>query len=364
MGVLNFIFAKENKELYQENDKLQEIKKELEHYIFYLYDKVLIIAEIKNKFYDIKNLKHGFIEEDKKNFITKKKPYEDFLEIEDDSKMFLYYKGWINRRLKRINKILLLELKSKYGTINTKNTIVETINILKQHIEDNTQKEQLNNILTFLEILDKLSFNLKQQQNYIKSICPLKEYNTQIHEILLDEKFLNLIREELNLFFGENLNEQNFNMYPAIISRKIHINEFPLNSTLEDLIKNNIEKIKKNKKEKKQETIICYHARPREITKPLLPIELKFKSTGFFVDLDKEEAINIVCAIYNIEKVNVEVYQLEIPNNLFKLAIRDKFNDNIFKNFEMLNSYIFRPTSFPKFNEFYLKNLIICNKIS
>lgn len=366
MSILKHLFSKDiNKEFLSENKDLENIKYEIEHYLYYLYEKVSILIEIKNKFYDIKNRKAGFIQEDEKNFMKKNRNVEDFGVSYEDKNKHYYYKGWVNRRLKRVRKILLLELKAKDGgVLVTKKDISKTIRILNESLNQELVGKENQELKVFVEKLEILNKNLIKQISIIEELYPISNWDEDVHENLISQDLLILIGNEIKILFDESVDISNFNIFPGLISRKIHESQIPINSTLNNLIQKNIQKVKENKKEEKLELVKCYHARPKQITKELLPLELKTKSTGFFVDMNKEEAINIVSSLYDISKMEVEVFEITIPRNLFKYAVKDNFDDSAFKTFEMVDSYIFKPTVFPRFNEFYLKGLITCKKLT
>ncbi len=362
MGIFNYIFSNELKIYYSENDKLKEIKQEFETYLYLLYEKVSLIIEIKNKYYDIQGRKTGFIKEDEEKFLKKIKEVEEYGRVYDDKNINFYYKRWTNKKLKRIFKILSLELKSKSGIKTEKKNIAEIINYIKKYFKSLENQNEINYLNDFLKNLEEVEKNLYLQLEYLNNIYPIKHWTYELHETIISDNFLNLIESEIFLIFEKKPENSNFNMFPAIISKSIHENSLPMNSVLNNLIQKNIEKIKENKKIKEDEKIefvICYHARPKQITIPLFPLELKTKSTGFFLDTNKDEAMNIVGRLYNIPKMDIEVFEIKIPKNLFKYAIKDYNDDTAFKNFEMTNSYIFKPTIFPKLNEFYIKGLII-----
>lgn len=365
MDLFGWIFSNgEFKKYYDEIKNLEEIKKELEHYLFYIYEKVCIVVEIKNKFHDIKNRSKGYIKEDEKNFQKFDMELSEYGNIiEKPGKLEFYYKKWTNRRLKRIKKILDLEVKSKYGLINQNRNIVQVLEILEKEINSDSKEvsffESLNNLIRVLKN------NLELQYSELNKIYPISSWNLELHENLISQKFLHLIREEIKLVFKYDLDEENYNNFPAVISMAIHKGKLETNTYLGDLISNKISKLKEKKKIEKNGWVTCYHARPVYVTSPLFPLDTKTKETGFFVDTEFDEAIGIVKSIYNIHDNEIEVYELKVPINLFKYAIKDTNNDEQLKEVEDMNdSYIFRPSDFLKFNEFYMKGLIIVKKVT
>lgn len=366
MTIIDNIFDDEDiKKQYDEIKHLNEVKKAFEIYLFHIYEKINIILEIRNKYYDIVNRKQGFITQDESKFQRFDLSLLEYGgKVFDDKNMNYYFKRWTNKRLKRILKILNMELKNNGIFLNSKKNILEILKDLKENFEMSyveNENESLNNLIT---LFNNLIRNLNEQLNYFQNIYPIKNWSLENHSSIIDNRILNLISVEVKLVFDKNISSDYFNNLPGIISRAIHEMNIPTNTELNKLINLHIQKVKSKKGNSKINFVKCYHARPIQILKPVFPLSTREKSTGFYVDLDMGEAIEIIKAIYGVNEANIEVYELELPNNLFKLTNNDFMDDSAFKNFEMTNSYVFKPTTYPVINESYIKGLIKVKKIT
>ena len=84
---------------------------------------------------------------------------------------------------------------------------------------------------------------------------------------------------------------------------------------------------------------------------------------GFFVDTNLRETVECVRKLYNLRSNNeIEVFELKIPENLFKLAKPDT-NDPGPLRTSLDHSYIFKPSDIPKFNEYIKKGLVVTKKL-
>lgn len=347
---------------YDEIDSIRPLMQSFENYIYTIYEKVEIIVLILNKYHDIRNEEKGYIFDDEKNFayVNGKKDYENY-----ERKKAYYYKGWLNRRLKRIKKILEMDIKSSRVMHAQDETIVDIITKLKLQIGENCFNDDIEIMNKILEMLDKLEINLKKQYYAIQKAYKIENWDMETHQNIFGKEFLKLIKEEISIIFdGKNVGD-NYNNYLALISSSIHNHDIPIESLLAKLINENIKKIKQNKSLENMERVACFHARPIFSTSPLFPLDIKNKETGFFVDTDPNETIAIVKNFYNIEDSDVELFKIVMPKNIFKYSLEDKNDPTALKlTTEMDKSWVFRPSSFPKLNEFYIKGLITVEKVT
>lgn len=361
MSIINSLYSKEIKQLVDEEKQLEKIKKEFERYIFSVYEKVSIIVEIQNKIYDIKKKEKGYLKDEHHHYMVQRGLNGTLNDHFNENKFNNYYKNWINKRLKRVIHIINLEIQSKNSPENIEDDIITLLNTFQ-----NTLEQQTNEFYTtFLKTIKTLQETIKFQKTYFSKIYPLETWSIEIHEELFTNQLFQSINQELQLLFGESIQfNENYNNLPALISKAIHETNIPDDAFLKHLIEEKISKIKQKRDNKTNNTIVCYHARPITKTEPLFPLDTKTKSSGFFIDTNKQEALQIVESIYQEDRNNLEIFELKIPENLFKYAIEDPFPVDSLKDVEEIsNSYIFRPTAFPKCNEFYIKGLIECEKI-
>ncbi|MEC8221164.1 MAG: hypothetical protein VX028_03755 [Nanoarchaeota archaeon] len=361
MSLLAKLFSpKIYKKYYSEIDDLKEISHLFELYVYHVYEKVQLFVEIKNKYHDLKGKNKGYVLEDQEKFV-KKHYIKDLGFVDSEDKfMPLFYTKWINKKLKRLIKIYNLELKN--FSENQQN-IIHVLSYLKNNFESRFVSEDLLLLEELSKSFEELRKIISVQINEINSLYPLEKWSMELHNNLFTENFEISISKEISLLFNENLREYNFNNYLAIISKHIHELDIPLESKLNYLIKTKLQKIKEKKPEiksrEKLSYVKCFHARPIYNTKPILPLDSKSKEAGFFLDLDIIEAKNIVKSIYHVEDSQIEVFELLIPKSLFKESVVDVNEDSSLKYVDdMVNSYVFKPSSFPKINEFFIKGLI------
>ncbi|MFH1510760.1 MAG: hypothetical protein ABIF10_03645 [Candidatus Woesearchaeota archaeon] len=356
MGIIRLLFTDKNvRKYYKNNDDLNRILHEFETYVFYVYEKVSIVAEIKNKAYDIAYRNKGFIKEDEQRFDKKKFEADRYKK----DKLEYYFRGWTDKRLKRIMKIISLELKSPEGVRVEQANIIECISEMKNCFDSKDATEADSTLRKIVNMLHKLEDNLAQQKQELDKLYPLRlrwkkgEWSYEQHRQLFPEGFLRLLQEELQLIFGTRVT-QDYNCYPALVSKAIHEQSLPEESTLRRMIETNIKKIKQNKNLTSR-YITCYHAKPITVHGGIFPLSPQEKSTGFFVDTDMKETIQVVSRIYGVGQNEVIIYELQIPENIFRYAIPDTLSGY---KIEVDHSYVFRPTAFPKLNEFYEKGII------
>ena len=355
MTILQRIFSDPQlKPYYLKADELKAIRNEFEHYIYSVYEKSKIIAEIKNKYYDIKYKDKGYIDQDIKNKTRRKK-------LINQDKLYIVYKKWTNTKLKRLIKIFNLEIESKYSVIRQDRDIVRCIKDLRTYFRDKGADESIEPLYDMHDDLKKLEGYVKNQLHELKKVYPLKDWSEESHEKIISEKFLMNFREEIRILFNLSNLKDNYNYYPALISEAIHLHKIPKETTLKRLIDDTIQDIKKNRPTKNMRKRVCYHARPVNVTKPLFPIGRK--SSGFFVDTNLNETISFVQKFYNLQSPHeVEVFELKIPENLFKHAMDDRFDPEPLK-VSLDHSYTFRPSIIPKINEYFKKGLIVTKKL-
>jgi len=359
MALINTLFQNEDvyKKYYLEIGSLKKIREEFEQYVFLVYDKISVIVEILNAYHDINNSDRGYIRDHEEVF-------------KKDSNMNFYFKRWTNKRLKRIKKILALEVKSRFGISTRKRNIVDVINLLNNHFSsvDNKEVSMLNQLLGELNILES---NLNKQMNIIDSIYPIKDWNLDVHSNLFSGEFMELIKKEISLIFKDRFLDTNYNNYLAVISKAVYDANLPTQSILNNLVSEKVSilnKMKKNSKDQLDSNLVtCYHARPIFVKDNLFPLDTKFKETGFFVDTDLAETINIVKLIYDLQEKDIETYKIIMPKNLFDLSIIDTKDFLGFEgrgNYSLEYSRIFKPSLFSKLNEFYIKGLISYEKVT
>lgn len=349
MSLLNDIYSGENYKIISK--ELADIKSDLhlfENYCFLIYEKFSIYVEIKNKYFDIKKRYNGYL-----NDIEKSSKFNS------EKKLNFYFKGWTNRKLKRIIKILKLEIRKDEELISKDTDIAQIVLKLND-------KLKLKSEMSFFEELSKklqyISINLKNQLKYFNSIYPLLEWNFEIHDKLFNDRntYLDsLLKEELKTFFGFKSLNENYNDFPALISESIHHHNIPEETYLGKLVKDKIRILKScRKQEKLSEFITVFHARAFYEQSPLFPLDTKYKNAGFFVDLNLNETRTIVREISGHSENEIVVFKIEMPLNLFKLFIPDNHSTQALKDVSLDNSYVLRPSDFPKFNEFYKKGLV------
>jgi hypothetical protein len=350
MTLLQRLFADPQiKPYYLEVDELKELREEFENYLFLIYEKTNIIVLILNKYYDINYKEKGYIDDE----VKRKKLIEK-------NKLYKYYLGWTNRRLKRIMKIFKLELKSKVGLIKQERDIIKCINDLKKYFEEKGIYESIESLQKIHRDFRELEKIIRAQKKELDTIYPLKEWSEEKHKDIFSKDFLKNLKKEIEIIFDSNNITNNYNYYPALISEGMHKHKIPDETILRKLIDNTIEKIKEKRKEKKIRTIKCYHARPIHVTKPLFPIGIS--NSGFFVDKNLNETVNFIKKFYRLRNDQIEVYELEIPLNLFKLSMPDPFDPEPLKT-TLDHSYLFKPTVIPKINEYFKKGILKSKRV-
>lgn len=328
------------------SDKTRNIRKDFEHYLFFAYDKACAVADVKNMYYDIKSRNKGFIREHEKIFmkgnfaVGNKNVHKD--------RSLLYFKRWTNTRLKRVKRILDLDAKPLQKNSE------DIMHCLSEYIKMQCLGSGCN-LEQICDITPALSEHLQTQKDYLDSIYPIENWTLEQHKELFDDSFMNALKEEFRLLFSPVLQADNYNLYPAIISRAMHKNEIPEKTCLGKLLRQRINKLHQNRPPKNIQTIDCYHARPIFVRGDLFPLDTRKKSTGFFVDTDPGEAKDIIQKIYQLENYEVDLYHIKMPENLFKRSKDDTQDGHIFP---LENSYVFRVSDFRYINEFYVKGLI------
>ncbi|MFT4243832.1 MAG: hypothetical protein ACMXYB_00055 [Candidatus Woesearchaeota archaeon] len=329
-----------------ETKSLKIIKQHLEQYIFYIYQKVEIIVGIQNKFYDIKNAQKGYIREDEKVF-------------KNPDKQYIFYKRWINNRLKKINKILQGEFNSSKNSITTQKKAVYLLILqLKNDFKEIESNQYIDELQNILELLERWEKNLEKQTQIFSKLYPIQNWTIELHEKLISNELLNLIKEEIRIVFNLEFTSNNYNEFLVAISRAVHTTNIEHLEVLTQLIEKKNSKIKEKKQIDTLKFELFYHARPKFTHKPLFPLDTEDKSAGFFVDSDLDETIRIVCRMYNIEVRDLEVFEITMPVNLSKFAIYDPNDFDSLKIGDIDNSWVFKPTIFPNLNDFYSKGLI------
>ncbi|MGM5484136.1 MAG: hypothetical protein ACQER9_04450 [Nanobdellota archaeon] len=328
--------------IYKEN--LNNSIKKIEIYIYHIYEKVNIIVEVKNKYYDIKHKNKGFIDKDKKIF---QKNHNGIPHPEKKDKSLFYFKKWTNNRLKRIKKILDLELKHLEKP-------TENIADYCNKIKDNVNDEKL------IDLLNKLNIILNKQIEYINSIYPIKNWDLYTHGNLFPDYFMNMINDELSIIFGTH-KVKNYNELIGLLVKKLSSQDVPIDTMLYKLLETN-----HNKTVSKNEDVIkVFHARPVYDHSILFPLDVKTKETGFYVDKDPYEARNIVTNIYNIRSCEIRVYEILMPFVLFKNAKEDINSDEWLRERGSLKyAFVFKPSDYSKLNYFFHKNRIIIKDIT
>lgn len=342
----------------KETSEIRIIINELEHYIFSLYDKLNVYAEIKNKYYDIVNSSRGYIKNEETNFIKNG-------QIINNNKFLFYFKGWTNRRLKRILNIINLELRFDGTIYNKTGDVINCISKIEEEIKKNEFRDDYETSQILLKIISSLKINLEKQKKILKLIYPIKDWSLENHENLFTKEFDDLIKNEICTIFGFNSIENNYNDYPGLVSKQIHDSKIPSITCLGKLISKHMYYVKEHRQQEKiSHWITAYHVYPIYAKGKIFPLDIKLKNTGFFVDLNLDETKDIIKNIYDVKDTELEIYKLEIPINLFKLFILDTNDVTVLKDVELENSYVLKPTDFPKFNEYYRKGLIKITKIN
>ncbi|MCB9361931.1 hypothetical protein H6504_00710 [Candidatus Woesearchaeota archaeon] len=364
MHILHYLFDHPHiRMFYHEQKDLRELRRSFEMYVFSVYDKVRIITEIQNKVFDIRNENGGFIDDDKKNFALRAQPLGN-VNYEKDRKP-MYYKGWVNRRLKQIKKILHLELRSKHS-VQHMVSIIDAVNGIENRLSKVRNKHAAEELEELRERLHRLVSNLEHQQAFIDELYPLKNWSLNAQDTLFTKSFSDSVFEEIRLLFNMQLTTRNYNCYQAEIAKAIHQHDIPHDSFLGKLIEEHIAKVNGRKISNLGSMVTCYHARPIYIRGPLFPLDARKKSTGFFVDTSAAETRMVVEKIYGITNPSeVEVFKLQIPRNVFRYALRDNNDSNEVSLMgpSLEHSKVFRPTFFPNLNEFYTKGLIIVQRL-
>lgn len=361
MNVFSGIFLDQSlRKYYLHSLKLRKIRKEFEHYLFFLYEKIEKIVEMRNKCYDIMQRDRGYIREDEKSFYTGSRY---------SHRMTQYYKRWANKRLKRIRKILDIQFSSRYGIKNQERDIAACIDDLARHFRSEADRDieeaERQKLLGLYSQLNKLAAVLQGQRKKLELITSekgnLSKWSHDIQKNMFDDDFMLLLREEIRILFNEGFSSLNYNDFQAEVREAIRKHSLPAESILSGLIEAQNRAIRENRKEQEMQSLVCYHARPRVVTGPVFPLDSRMKSTGFFVDEDRKEALMVVRKLYPED--DLELYQITFPEKFYrKKAIPDTHDESMLK-MKMDNARIIRATDFPAANELYRKGLITVKKL-
>jgi hypothetical protein len=345
------------KQYYLEEEQLEDLRDAFEHYLFSLHEKVAVIAQILNKAHCIRKRDRGYIKADE-NVIWKSK--DEIHRNNQEKKLAFYFKGWVNRRLKRVLKLIKLEIKSPYGLDTELEDIAECVRQIRTHMEGHADYAEVVALQRLAQQLQVLERTLNEQKQILEHIYPLKEWSLHAHTNIFPETFLTLIAREIKvLFAGKGPIPGDYNLYQGLVSQALHTHDLPADTMIRRLLDHRIEKVKTIRSVEKEPRKKLYHGRPIYMTTPLIPLKIKGKNAGFFVDTDPWECVIIIQQIYGIQRHDIELFEIDIPKSFFKRFIQDTHSADGYRGrTQAANSYVLRPTDFPDFNELFLKGLI------
>lgn len=318
-----------------------------EHYAAHLLEKVQIIVDIYAKFYDIKHARMGFIREDELRF-SKRSPQGSIIHDQKNRSLW-YFKGWVNRRLKRIQRIMRLEVRENHTTLELEHSAVTCAEAIANKLAQSEEHRELH------ELFCALTRTLLLQERELSQIYPLKNWTLEAHGQLLSDTFMKAIRSEIQLVTGKQITTTGCTTYPGIIITAFREHKLPAEGIIQHLIEKNNAYAASNLGPE----VRCYHARPIFNNAPLFPLRIKHRETGFFFDTNLQETIAIIRHLYDLRDNDLVCYEIIMPLKVFQRAMRDTNSEHEFKgNASLTHAYVIRPSDYSYVNMMYAKNLI------
>ena len=325
-----------------------------------------IIKKQKNK--KIALIKETDKEREKLNLIKELEEKKN----SDENPLFTEEEKWVNKNIKELNFLsdLIPELKIKYATsLEQIININELLHILKDYYEIYYQKEDLEEILKFIEIKNIENFSLREFIDKI-NLCKLIEKNNDLSQF---SKILKIINDVIYMnggekfLFNNNRDVLDINTFVKLLKDKCSLDINTLKNAFYYIVKTNRDMTRDDydeffaKKSKKKLYDESYFI--NMMKKIILVINDKFMTSIEYFDrlLSYNEStqdkvisrINWVKYLINKENFNFNAEELD---HLFDWIDTKKDNVIDFDEFNEKYQYTIKPLTI-------LKNIIHNNKL-
>jgi len=338
MGILNWLFTSKPK-------RFDNLFDSFEYYISELYEKSKIVSEVYHKRIEIENKGQFSLGEEKQ--ITTQKHY-GYSFTQKEGKLYDYYKGWVNRKLKRILKILNFETKTAKEVISEDKDIIHIVNEI-------IEMKGVTGFSTIKKSFEQLKENLSKQKEYLDEIHPIKHWTLDVHKSIFTDDFLQLLNKEIDLVFGSHSN-LTYEGLQGIIAEKMASHSIPQESLLKELVE-------KGRLYSKRDTtpVKCYHGTTIFARYSIFPIKSEKRTWGFYIFSKKDHVKSIIAEIYKEEEYNIVVYEITMPKFLFETAVDDKKMNEDVPGYS--DTHVFRPSTFPLLNQYYLAGKLTIKRL-